>query len=59
VSSSGDVTAKAAGSATITVTTNDGGKKATCAVTVQAQTVAVTGVSLNKTDRKASCRERV
>lgn len=34
VSSSGLVTAKAAGSATITVTTNDGGKTATCAVTV-------------------------
>ncbi len=49
VSSSGVVTAKAAGSATITVTTNDGGKKATCSVTVQAQTVAVTGVSLDKT----------
>ena len=49
VSSSGVVTAKAAGSATITVTTTDGGKKATCSVTVNAQTVAVTGVSLNKT----------
>ena len=34
VSSSGVVTAKAAGSATITVTTNDGGKTATCSVTV-------------------------
>ena len=34
VSSSGVVTAKAAGSATITVTTNDGGKKATCSVSV-------------------------
>ena len=34
VSSSGVVTAKAAGSTTITVTTNDGGKKATCSVTV-------------------------
>ena len=49
VSSSGVVTAKAAGSATITVTTNDGGKKATCSVTVQAQAIAVTGVTLNKT----------
>jgi hypothetical protein len=35
VSTSGVVTAKAAGSATITVTTSDGGKTATCAVTVQ------------------------
>ena len=49
VSNSGLLTAKATGSATITVTTNDGGKKATCAVTVQAQTVVVTGVSLDKT----------
>jgi len=49
VSSSGVVTAKAAGTATITVTTNDGGKKATCSVTVSAATVSVTGVTLNKT----------
>ena len=49
VSSSGVVTAKSAGTATITVTTTDGGKKATCSVTVQAKTVSVTGVSLNKT----------
>ena len=49
VSSSGVVTAKAAGSATITVTTNDGGKRATCSVTVQAQTVAVTAITLSQT----------
>ena len=49
VSSSGVVTGVKAGSATITVTTNDGGKTATCAVTVNATTVAVTGVSLDKT----------
>ena len=49
VSSSGVVTAKAAGTATITVTTNDGAKKATCSVTVSNATVSVTGVSLNKT----------
>ena len=49
VNSSGLVTAKAAGTATITVTTNDGGKKATCSVTVKAQTVSVTGVSLDRT----------
>ena len=48
VSSSGVVTAKAAGTATITVTTNDGAKTATCSVTVQAAKVSVTGVSLNK-----------
>jgi uncharacterized protein YjdB len=46
VSSSGYVTAKAVGSATITATTTDGAKKATCNVTVLP--VAVTGVSLNK-----------
>ena len=45
VSSDGTVTAKAVGSATITVTTADGSKKATCVVTVQS--VSVTGVSLN------------
>ncbi|MBQ6761978.1 MAG: Ig-like domain-containing protein [Bacteroidales bacterium] len=46
VSSTGVVTAKGVGTATITVTTNDGGKKATCSVTVTP--VAVTGVTLNK-----------
>ncbi len=43
----GRVTALKAGSATITVTTTDGGKTATCSVTVTAK-VAVTGLSLNK-----------
>lgn len=47
VSSSGVVTARAVGNATITVTTNDGGKKATCTVTVNP--IHVTGVALNKT----------
>lgn len=37
VNSSGVVTGVAAGSATITVTTQDGNKTATCAITVQAQ----------------------
>ena len=46
VSSSGVVTAKAVGNATITVKTSDGGKTATCSVTVTP--VSVTGVSLNK-----------
>ena len=49
VSSSGNVTAVAPGTATITVTTEDGNKTATCAVTVAAATVSVTGVTLNKT----------
>ena len=45
----GVVTAVAPGTATITVTTEDGSKTATCAVTVAAATVPVTGVTLNKT----------
>ncbi len=49
VSSTGEVTAKTAGSAIITVTTTDGGKKATCSITVNEKTVSVTGVSLDKT----------
>ena len=49
VSSSGVVTAIKAGSATITVKTNNGGKTAACAVTVKAAEVPVTGVSLDKT----------
>jgi uncharacterized protein YjdB len=46
--SDGTVTGVAAGSATITATTVDGKKTATCVVTVT-NTVAVTGVTLNKT----------
>ncbi len=49
VDENGKVTAKAAGTAVITVTTKDGGKTAKCTVTVKAGTVAVTGVSLDKT----------
>lgn len=49
VSSDGTVTANAAGSATITCTTQDGGKKATCSVSVKTATIFVTGVSLNNT----------
>ena len=44
----GKVTAVKAGSVTITVTTEDGSKTASCSVEVTASTVAVTGVSLNK-----------
>lgn len=47
VNTNGIITAVAAGSATITVTTEDGNKTATCAVTVTAP-ISVTGVSLNK-----------
>ena len=49
VDNNGKVTAVGAGSAVITVTTVDGGKTATCEVTVNAAVVAVTGVSLDKT----------
>ncbi|MDR1840859.1 MAG: Ig-like domain-containing protein [Holophagales bacterium] len=48
VSNSGLVTAHAAGTARITVTTQDGGRTAFCDVTVSAANVPVTGVSLNK-----------
>ena len=47
--SNGKVTAVKAGSATITVTTEDGSKTATCEVTVNAKVYPVTGVSLNQT----------
>ena len=49
VDQNGNVEAVGAGTAIITVTTADGGKTATCAVTVTAATVPVTGVTLNKT----------
>ena len=48
VDQNGKVKGIKAGSATITVTTEDGGKKATCAVTVKDKVVAVTGITLNK-----------
>ena len=47
VDENGVVTAKTEGTATITATTADGGKKATCTVTVSY--VLVTGVSLSQT----------
>ena len=45
--SNGTVTANAAGTVTITATTKDGGKKATCTVTVKAAQIPVTGVTVN------------
>ena len=48
VNSSGKVSAKAAGTATITVTTKDGSKTAKCTVTVKNEPIKVTGVSLNR-----------
>ena len=49
VNTTGLITAVATGSATITVTTQDGTKTATCAVTVNTPNVAVTSVSLSPT----------
>ena len=46
VDAEGSVHAVAPGTATITVTTTDGGKTATCVVTVKAAVVPVTGVTL-------------
>ena len=51
VDQNGTVTARRGGQATITVTTVDGAKTATCKVTVNApQTVPVTGVTLDKAE---------
>ena len=47
VSETGDVSPQAAGTATITVTTADGGHTAVCAVTVHSTPVPVEGVALN------------
>ncbi|MBR4756341.1 MAG: Ig-like domain-containing protein, partial [Bacteroidales bacterium] len=49
VAEDGTVTGVKAGNATITCTTKDQSKKATCSVTVKAATVAVTGVELKST----------
>ena len=49
VDSNGKVTAVKAGTANITVTTDDGNKTATCKVTVEASNVPVTGISLSRT----------
>ena len=58
VNATGEVTAIGAGTATITVTTADGGKTATCEVTVTAATVPVTSVELNKTETTLTVGER-
>lgn len=48
VDATGKVTAEGEGTAVITVTTTDGAKTATCAVTVAPNVVAVVGVTLDK-----------
>lgn len=50
VDGQGVVTAHKAGEALVTVKSEDGGKTATCKVTVRAEKVAVTGVKLDKTE---------
>ena len=50
VDGAGKVTAVKAGEAVVTVTTEDGGKTATCRVTVKAKAVNVTEVTLDKTE---------
>ena len=50
VDGAGKVTAVKAGEAVVTVTTEDGGKTATCKVTVKAKAVNVTDVTLDKTE---------
>ncbi|MDL2310195.1 Ig-like domain-containing protein [Parabacteroides sp. OttesenSCG-928-B22] len=49
IDSDGHIAALKPGVIAITATTEDGGKTATCAVTVTSKAIAVTGVSLNKT----------
>jgi len=49
VDASGKVSALATGTAIITATTEDGGKTATCNITVNSASIPVTGVSLNQT----------
>ena len=48
VDNTGKVTAVSAGTATITVKTADGGKTATCAVTVTPKVIPVTGISIEE-----------
>ena len=50
VDGDGKVTAVKAGEAIVTVTTEDGGKTATCKVTVKAKAVGVTEVTLDRTE---------
>jgi uncharacterized protein YjdB len=48
VDQNGEIVANKAGNATITVTSEEGNKTATCSVTVEPKTIPVTGISLNK-----------
>ena len=57
VDGNGKVTALKEGTATITVTTKDGNKTATCKVTVTAAKVPVTGVALDQTQLELEAGE--
>lgn len=48
VDQNGEIVANKSGNATITVTSEEGNKTATCSVTVEPKTIPVTGISLNK-----------
>ena len=57
VDNNGKVKGLAIGEATITVTTKDGNKTDKCKVTVTAKPIAVTGVTLNETEKKLKVDE--
>ena len=59
VDENGEVTAKTAGTATITVTTKDGGKTATCIVTVDSKFRPVTSITLDQTSASLKVGETV
>lgn len=59
VDENGEVTAKTAGTATITVTTKDGGKTATCIVTVDSKFRPVTSITLDQTSASLKAGETV
>ena len=54
VSSDGEVTGKSAGIAIVSVFTEDGSKSASCRVTVTGSSIAVTGISLDKSSLSLS-----
>ena len=56
--SNGTVTAISAGDAIISVTTEDGGKSASCKVTVKARIIAVESVSLDQTTLEMTVEDK-
>ena len=58
VSNSGQIEAISAGSAIISITTEDGEKKASCNVTVKEKYIPVTSVSINKTNVTLTVEEQ-